>query len=61
MSECLYEYQSRLWDMDITLNDLLESNPQCRVDRNYNKHRLDDCYDGYCMYLKHPKKIFQQC
>lgn len=54
MAESLWEYQSKLWDMDISLENLLEKNPNCKVDRNYKRHKLDDCYDGYCMYLKHP-------
>ena len=53
--EALWDYQSKLWDMDISLSELLESNDVCKVDRNYKRHKLDDCYDGYCMYLKHPK------
>ncbi len=32
----------------------IRKNPVCRVDRNYKRHKLDDCYNGYCMYLKHP-------
>lgn len=55
MSECVYQYQSSLWDMDMKLEDILEYNEVCKVDRNYKRHKLDDCYDGYCMYLKHPK------
>lgn len=54
MSEVLYKYQSLRWDMDITLEELLESNEECKVDRNYKAHKYDDCYHGYCMYLKHP-------
>jgi hypothetical protein len=42
--------------MDISLSDLLEANEKCKVDRNYKRHKYDDCYDGYCMYLKHPTR-----
>lgn len=50
----LYEYQSIRWDMNIRLEDLLEFNDTCRVEREYKSHKSDNCFDGYCMYLKHP-------
>ncbi|MCD3321634.1 hypothetical protein G8V07_14325 [Clostridium botulinum D/C] len=54
MVKSLHEYQSKLWDMDISLEDLLNNNVVCMVDRNYKRHKVDDCISGYCIYLKHP-------
>jgi hypothetical protein len=50
----LSQYQSIRWDMDILLEDLIEHNDICKIDREYKAHKYDDCFHGYCMYLKHP-------
>ena len=52
----LYQYQSSKWDMDISLKELLKNNEYCKIDRNYKAHKYDDCFHGYCIYLKYPKK-----
>ncbi|MBE6067745.1 MAG: hypothetical protein E7211_08645 [Clostridium lundense] len=49
------QHQSERWDMNISLEDLLRANKECMVDRNYKAHKYDDCFHGYCMYLKHPQ------
>ena len=50
-------YQSRNWDMDISLKELIDYSTYCYVDRKYKKlNSHNDCgaYDGICIYLKHP-------
>lgn len=47
--------QSELWDMNISLEELIKHNPICKLDRNYKAHKYDDCFHGYCMYVTHPK------
>jgi hypothetical protein len=49
----IINYKSKWWDMDMNLEEIVSINPQCAVDRNYEAHRSDDAYNGYCMYLKH--------
>lgn len=46
--------QSKNWDMDMSLEEIFKYNPKCKVDRKYKAHKYDECYHGYCMYLKHP-------
>lgn len=52
--EELYKYESSRWDMNISLKEVLEHSKVCKVDREYRAHKSDDCYHGYCMYVKHP-------
>lgn len=51
----IMQNQSKRWDMNISLEDLLRANKECIVDRSYKAHKYDDCFHGYCMYLKHPQ------
>ncbi len=46
--------QSKHWDMNISVLDLIKHNKYCKVNRNYKAHKSDDGYGGYCVYLKHP-------
>lgn len=55
MLENLNKYQSKKWDMNISLDKLIDNNEFCMVDRNYKAHKYDDCFHGYCIYLKHPE------
>lgn len=48
--------QSKNWDMDISLKELVEHNPTCKIDRRYKAHKYDAAYHGNCIYLKHPAR-----
>lgn len=51
-------YESSRWDMDISFEELIKHNKLCYVDREYKSHKHDEgCYDGYCLYLKHPNNV----
>jgi len=47
--------QSKLWHMNMTLEEIVKLNLECKVDRNYKAHKSDDCFNGYCIYVKHPE------
>lgn len=54
----LNQYQSLTeWDMDVSLEEILLNNEECMADRNYKAHKFDSCFQGYCMYLKHPQNV----
>lgn len=55
MSDIVVNNESKLWDMNISLEELFKANPECKVDRSYRAHKYDSCYHGYCMYVKHPE------
>jgi len=46
--------QSESWDMNITLEELIKSSLECRVDRDYDTHWSDNGFKGMCIFLKHP-------
>lgn len=51
-------YQSKNWDNIKTLQELIEYNfYTCALDIDYNKHKLDECYGGFCLYFSHPNDI----
>lgn len=46
--------ESRHWDLNISLKELLESNKDCKMDINYRRHKSDDCYGKFLLYFTHP-------
>lgn len=46
--------QSERWDMDISLEELIENNKTCKLDMNSTHHF--DTYAGILIYVSHPKK-----
>lgn len=53
--------QSKLWHMNMTLEEIVKLNLECKVDRNYKAHKHDDCFNGYCVYVKHPEDSVNTC
>jgi hypothetical protein len=50
-------YQSKNWDINISLKELIDSNLSCYIDRSYyklNSHHDSGAYNGICIYLKYP-------
>lgn len=53
----LKKLQSKKWDCIFTLDELVKFNEgNCLLNINYSRHKYDECYDGYLMYLKNPNK-----
>ena len=56
MSE-LSKLQSKEWDCVYTLDELVKFNEgNCLLNINYSRHKYDECYGGYLIYLKNPNK-----
>lgn len=47
--------ESRHWDLNISLKELIESNKDCKLDINYRRHKSDDCYGQFMLYFTHPQ------
>lgn len=45
--------QSGHWDMDTSLEELIEYNKTCKIDMNSTHHF--DTYEGILIYVSHPK------
>ena len=53
----LKKLQSKKWDCIFTLEELVKFNEgNCLLNINYSRHKYDECYGGYLMYLKNPNK-----
>lgn len=53
----LKKLQSKKWDCIFTLDELVKFNEgNCLLNINYSRHKYDECYGGYLMYLKNPNK-----
>ena len=53
----LEKLQSEKWDCVFTLDELVKFNEgNCLLNINYSRHKYDECYGGYLMYLKNPNK-----
>ena len=53
----LKKLQSKKWDCIFTLDELVKFNEgTCLLNINYSRHKYDECYGGYLMYLKNPNK-----
>ena len=53
----LKKLQSKKWDCIFTLEELIKFNEgNCLLNINYSRHKYDECYGGYLMYLKNPNK-----
>lgn len=53
----LKKLQSKKWDCIFTLDELVKFNEgNCLLNINYSRHKYDECYGGYLMYLKDPNK-----
>lgn len=46
--------QSKNWDMDITLEELISSNTTCKIDLDSMHHF--ETYEGVLIYVSHPSK-----
>lgn len=46
--------QSKNWDMDITLEELISSNATCKIDLDSAHHF--ETYEGVLVYVSHPSK-----
>ena len=53
----LEKLQSEKWDCVFTLDELVKFNEgNCLLNINYSRHKYDECYGGYLIYLKNPNK-----
>ena len=53
----LKKLQSKKWDCIFTLDELVKFHEgNCLLNINYSRHKYDECYGGYLMYLKNPNK-----
>ena len=53
----LKKLQSKKWDCIFTLEELVKFNEgNCLLNINYSRHKYDECYGGYLIYLKNPNK-----
>lgn len=53
----LSKLQSKEWDCVYTLDELVEFNKgNCLLNINYSRHKYDECYGGYLIYLSNPNK-----
>ena len=53
----LEKLQSEKWDCVFTLDELVKFNEgNCLLNINYSRHKYDECYGGYLIYLKDPNK-----
>ena len=53
----LEKLQSKKWDCVFTLDELVKFNEgNCLLNINYSRHKYDECYGGYLIYLKNPNK-----
>ena len=46
--------QSKNWDMDITLEELISNNATCKIDLDSTHHF--ETYEGVLIYVSHPSK-----
>ncbi len=46
--------QSKNWDMDITLKELVSNNTTCKIDLDSTHHF--ETYEGVLIYVSHPSK-----
>lgn len=46
--------QSKWWDMDITAQELIDSNEKCWLELNCNPHKYDDGETNVRIFVKHP-------
>lgn len=49
------ERSSYDWDMDISFEEIIAFNIDCKIDRYWDKTKHDNAYDGVCIYMNHPK------
>ena len=53
----LEKLQSEKWDCVFTLDELVKFNEgNCLLNINYSRHKYDECYGGYLIYLKNPNE-----
>ena len=55
MIKYICEQESTEWDMNIPFKELIDYNNDCIINRDWKKSKHDNCYDGCCIYVKHPE------